>query len=69
VSGTLKGSRHHSLVFAAGAGFAGGKDFRVWGHKAAHELRIFVVHEGNLFSAEKTRLLNISGDWNWHIVV
>jgi len=56
-------------VFAAGAGFAGGKDFRVWGHKAAHELRIFVVHEGNLFSAEKTRLLNISGDWNWHIVV
>lgn len=47
---------HQSLVLGAGAGAVVGQDFRVRGHKAAQNLRVFIVH-GADFIAAKIALL------------
>jgi len=68
VAGALEALGHHALVLAAGAGLFGGEDFGMRGHEAADELRVLVVHEGNLLGAEEAGFFNIGWGWNWHRV-
>jgi hypothetical protein len=57
-------------MLAASSGLVGREDLSVRAHEAANKLSVFVVDEGNLLAAEKTRLLDIRiiSCWNWHSI-
>ena len=68
MAGALEALGHHTLVLAAGTGLVGREDLGVGAHETTNELSVLVIHERNLLTAEKTRLLDIRiiVYWNWH---